>query len=1056
MSMVHESRLQGADDRLRRLRPPRLDRGQLTRPRLIAVLSGRFDRRATVIVAGPGFGKSTLLAQAIEENAIAPLGSDCWLSCTAADNNAATFVAAVFAATGLEALASGPPTTVDDLVGSLARLAPGTCLVLDDAHELTADSDGQRALQQLVLSLPAQCSVMISTRTMPDVPFASWMAKGEVAVLSEDHLRFTDSELSQLATSRTTDPQGLSTRTSGGWPALVELELAAGRVGGDAFLREAVLNSASANDQILLATLDAIGGGDRPLLAAAADQPIDAETWQRVQRFPMLQPVEGDGFRPHSLWQRALTDILSEADRRSARQRAAIELRHRGRADDAFQLFATVGDTDGCLAVVADACSTGCTQIGPTTIRRWHDALPEDVADSPEARLLRGLLARDQHTFASQTLELLIQAAEGFRTRSMIGPEVATLAELGFVAREQGSDLHFNAVVARLLELAGEGRVEVGALLHLGTAIFAEAVSDYNAMFNELQHIQESHVSRQLWTRLEWLRGHCQLMLGFPERGQPFTQRSLELAEDDFLGGRFLSAYMDWWCDPTARAINALPHIESEANRTPFDEVFGGGVLSTVHAYCGHIEAARAGMHVATNAGDSTFREQLRPEYRGVLAALQASIDVAEGRDSQAAEVLRFFVESCGAESPEVSRVARRFPALVHVLLPELRGMIDAANYGPSLHRARQAAHWCELLASDNPSDIARAQRIDANSLAPLANVLPLRWAISSLCRFATFDPDTSASLAEDLVSRCGASVRADLRGEIERAEQRGDARAADGARKLLSLVRVAPTAPLQINLLGPLEVVHGVALDQATRGIVESELRRQRVRQMIATLAVERTVRRDDLASWLWPEVDSRKSSQNLRTTLTYANRVLEPDRGPGDAAFVLRATPDQITLVGAPWVRTDIAQFREHLLNADDARSAGMHSVELHHLEAAVGLVRGLPLQDLAYSEWAQPVVREFNGSIALASRRLAALCFAQRRYRDASRHASLCLMIEPFDEIAHRFAVSSALGDGRLNAAHQALTVWANRMEELGVVSADLEMMRRRLQAQQLVHG
>ena len=41
----------------------------------------------TVVVAGAGFGKSSLLAQAVDENALAPRGDDCWLGCGPGDDD---------------------------------------------------------------------------------------------------------------------------------------------------------------------------------------------------------------------------------------------------------------------------------------------------------------------------------------------------------------------------------------------------------------------------------------------------------------------------------------------------------------------------------------------------------------------------------------------------------------------------------------------------------------------------------------------------------------------------------------------------------------------------------------------------------------------------------------------------------------------------------------------------------------------------------------------------------------------------------------------------------
>jgi LuxR family maltose regulon positive regulatory protein len=50
-----------------RYAPPLADRWLIVRPRLLAPLRFRFQRRLTVVVAAAGFGKTTLLTQAVSE-----------------------------------------------------------------------------------------------------------------------------------------------------------------------------------------------------------------------------------------------------------------------------------------------------------------------------------------------------------------------------------------------------------------------------------------------------------------------------------------------------------------------------------------------------------------------------------------------------------------------------------------------------------------------------------------------------------------------------------------------------------------------------------------------------------------------------------------------------------------------------------------------------------------------------------------------------------------------------------------------------------------------------
>ena len=57
-----------------RFEPPEPRSGTLTRPRLLRTLLGRWEHRVTVIVGGPGLGKTTLLGQALAENRMAPRG----------------------------------------------------------------------------------------------------------------------------------------------------------------------------------------------------------------------------------------------------------------------------------------------------------------------------------------------------------------------------------------------------------------------------------------------------------------------------------------------------------------------------------------------------------------------------------------------------------------------------------------------------------------------------------------------------------------------------------------------------------------------------------------------------------------------------------------------------------------------------------------------------------------------------------------------------------------------------------------------------------------------
>ncbi len=419
--------------------------------------------------------------------------------------------------------------------------------MFDDVHEIPDGSAGHRALQRIVAELPSQCSVVVGSRRVPDLPVSDFRAKGRYALIGEEDLRFTPTELEALTAGLDAPAAVPTSESTGGWPALVVLQVAAGMSGGQQYLHETVLAGLDPTARRLLALLDAIGGADTELAAAAGDAAIDEPLWATVAALPLIQTLERSGLLPHALWRPVLADVLTPNERVAARARTAYALIERGRFDDAFAIFSELGDGDGCRAVVRAACGGGCTQLGMDTMQRWRRALPAVTIDAPEALLLEGLAARDGRTFDPATLQLLHRASSEFEARGEVGPEVATLAEAAFVAREQGRDDVFNGIVERLTLLALSGHFDhVEGYIHLGLAINAERAHDYAGMLAELELIGADRVSRQMLPRVEWLRAHCHLMEGRPEQGRPVAQRALDLAEDDFLGARYLLAYLDW------------------------------------------------------------------------------------------------------------------------------------------------------------------------------------------------------------------------------------------------------------------------------------------------------------------------------------------------------------------------------------------------------------------------------------------------------------------------------------------------------------------------------
>ena len=381
-----------------RFEPPEPRPGSLTRPRLLRTLLGRWEHRVTSVVGGPGLGKTTLLAQAVAENRLAPRGEDVWIGLEPGDADGVVLARDVMAAVrgegrhraarmALDTTGETPaPATVADAVWRRAPTA--LCLVVDDVHWLTPGSPGSTWLTALVDALPANGHVLLASRWSPAVPLARLATHGAALRLDEDDLRFTDDELAGFAARR-----GIAIGRfddTGGWPAMAELAASVGHGLAGEYLWQEVLEPLGPERRQALAMLSDLGGADDGLAGAALGTPVDLA---RVLDGVPLVAHGADGWRvPHPLWQGVPALTLADDERVAARRRAVDHLVAEHRYDEAMTLAREVGLVDAVPGILRAAC------IGPNRppgrqLERWLADLPEAVRVTAGAALAAGVKA---------------------------------------------------------------------------------------------------------------------------------------------------------------------------------------------------------------------------------------------------------------------------------------------------------------------------------------------------------------------------------------------------------------------------------------------------------------------------------------------------------------------------------------------------------------------------------------------------------------------------------------------------------------------------------------
>jgi LuxR family maltose regulon positive regulatory protein len=213
-----------------KLSVPRLRSTTIERTTLLDRLTSH--RGAVLVVAPPGFGKSTLLGQ-WRQAAEVP---QAWVSLDAADNDPVLFWNYIVA--GLQAVEPSLPLTppagplgerdfvdaiVPRLLNELASLESDVVLVLDDYHAITSAAC-HRSVELFLTREPANVRIVVSSRVDPPFPLGTLRARGELLELREGDLAFTPQETRRFLNDAL--DLGLSPRAAAilheraeGWPA---------------------------------------------------------------------------------------------------------------------------------------------------------------------------------------------------------------------------------------------------------------------------------------------------------------------------------------------------------------------------------------------------------------------------------------------------------------------------------------------------------------------------------------------------------------------------------------------------------------------------------------------------------------------------------------------------------------------------------------------------------------------------------------------------------------------------------------------------------------------
>jgi len=1074
--------------------PPAPAPNLIERPRVLAALASASGRRVTALTAGPGFGKTTALAQWAASlspppspSGPPPLRPSAWYTITASDRDPITLARGLLAS--LAPTASGLLDTlmpaldgprgpdiapsldafVPALTGELqTRLTADVCLVLDDLQEITG-SPAVRLVADLCDMAPRRLHLVVGSRT--DLPFgvSRLRVRGQLRVLVAEALGFDESEASELLAIVGGDDlrrhAAAVRRLTGGWPAAVRLVAETLAAAGD-------------RDRVLAGLLSR--GGMVGLVEALLDEEVSAAAPELVALLRVGAAVER--FSP---------DLLEALGVPDAPAIVAVEER-RG------------------------------VHIGPSTPDGWLALTPA----SREYALVR--LAADPGELA----RLRVEAARWFLGH---GDVATALRHLCLADDGEGVADLLTAHGAALLS-AGLGGLVAEALEHLPGRLRTPAIDLVEG---------EACLARGDWDRAvaclsrlvpeygpapaaaAWRLGLIHHLRGEPERALVLYQRGYA----DPRGAAVDRALAAAWASAAAWLTGDVPTCRDlAAKATELAEETGDGrALSAAHTATALLAALdgdrrsndmhyRFALDHAERSGDALQIIRIRSNrgsqfieegyYARAVAELDTAITLADLAGFAApramalqnrAEALRRLgrLEDAARDLAGALEVQQRLGSRMASYALNGLGAIQADQGNVSLARASfeeamaladptgdvqglvpALCGLARVIAVDDP---AGADRLVQRALASGANLAHTEAMLAAGWLAVRRDDvdgarvhaDTAAGAARQRRDRAGVAEALELRAAcaddpeqrrrlLREAEAVWEALACPVplARTRLALLRAGAEGPRAEEIERTCRELGARALAAeaaAVAGPVQAEApelsvrtlggfrvwrdgtavplrawQSRKARDLLKILIARRgaPVPRSVLCELLWPEVDQGRAGNRLSVAVSTLRSVLDPERERPPDRYVVSGE-------GAIWLRRDQVDIDVETFLA---RAHGaLNTMDIEDLRAAEAAYSGDFCEEDRYSDWAGPLREEARAAYVAVTRALTQKHVTQGEHETAIRYLLRLLASEPYDERAHLALVRELDAAGRHGDARRMYRAYAARMAELDLEQA-----------------
>ena len=989
---------------------------EIVRQRLIDRLAHRWNASLTIIEAAAGFGKSIAISQAIRDNASDPTGIDLYLACRPPDADAAHLASRILPLLGGVAApdAQTPLALAEAVCASLATHSPTSiCLTLDDIHHVDNDGSATVMLSRLLRILPTNAHLVFSGRYLASFPLSRMAAADDIIRLSESELVFESAELEQLAAYHGRDPATL--RTSAGWPALTRLALVVGSVAPIDFLIEEVVDALDLPHRRAVAATALAKRADIKLLQLVG-APVSRAVLATV---PLITEHDDFTISAHDLWLEAIDRVLPPEELAALARHVSTWHSAASRYDEAIEVATTYEVWEEGLAAVLSAVGGGDPFPIAKRSAAWLNRFPERLHTLPELCLLRGAAARlaKEPDAGRADVEAALAQFQKSGTKEQI---VAAGFEVGFSAWLRGDFVRVFDMYTLALELKASGHPAMDPLISIVQAVMADLEGDFVRARGHLDDVVLSDTPPALVLYVLRESYSLSFLLGDSKRCLE-TARSLRSWGDEPPVNFSIAVAL--WQHGEADELGAMWPSLRHGMRGNSQDDFLSTVFSTI------IDAS-FGLVGDLTALDGYSTERSRE--RAFRSIALAAYLVTRGLEDEASAAIDRLVESGGLDDPLCRGELRRFLMFGYVLSTTVRATLDTDDLGPKLAERRSLARLFT-----RRRDGATVEWDELPDPPEVLCALPLAWSteLAALAvgdghrrgnELATYLIDMTEGVAVDVLRRLAASPAA----------------ASSGAKILLEGIPDAPRATVRVFATGPIRVTSADPADSTI-------LRRARVRELLALLLLRERVTVDQAVEVLWPDLGPAGARNNLRITLSFLRKLLEPGRPAGAPSYQARREGNQIWLRRSAALEADVWDIKRAIERGHELERNGQIDAAVDQYRIAARAWSGEVFEDLRYNLAAAAEVTHFDLSVFDATAKVAEWALAQSNPHEALTLGQRLLAHDPYSERAHLVLIGAHLLLDDTEAAAECVEACRGGFAELGVTpSAQAAMVFRRV--------